>query len=122
MFSTSYVLSCVSSSAIVVVVDQWLMHGRRNTLETTSDSRLLFALRANMSPLSFSEASRPSVGREPALEPIRSKRFGLQACGQQLSCTPAKESYSDSYLCYLNSYQDSTGYLEAIWGLDSSRG
>eukprot|EP00966_Prymnesium_polylepis_P215843 4997468-Prymnesium_polylepis.1 len=49
-------------------------------------SRLLFALRAIMSPLSFSEATRPSVGREPALEPIRSKRLGLQACGQQLSC------------------------------------
>eukprot|EP00966_Prymnesium_polylepis_P246565 5702847-Prymnesium_polylepis.1 len=39
-----------------------------------------------------------------------------------IRCTPAKESYSDSYLCYLNRYQDSTGYLEAIWGLDSSRG
>jgi hypothetical protein len=39
--STSAVPSCVSSSAIVVVVEQWLMHGRRNTLEKTSDSRLL---------------------------------------------------------------------------------
>jgi hypothetical protein len=37
-------------------------------------------------------------------------------------CTPAKDSYLDSYLCYLDSYLDKTGYLEAIWGLDSSRG
>ena len=36
--------------------------------------------------------------------------------------TAAKNSYPDSYPCYLNSYSDSTGYLEAIWGLDSSRG
>eukprot|EP00966_Prymnesium_polylepis_P194253 4503255-Prymnesium_polylepis.1 len=40
LFSSSCVLSCVSSSAIVVVVVQWLVHGRCNTLETTSDSRL----------------------------------------------------------------------------------
>ena len=34
---------------------------------------------------------------------------------------PRKIANPDSYPCYL-SYSDSTGYLEAIWGLDSSRG
>ena len=49
----------------------------------------------------------------------RRARAGRQGEGDH---TAAKNSYPDSYPCYLNSYSDSTGYLEAIWGLDSSRG
>ena len=67
-------------------------------------------------------------GRVGRLDDV--ERDGVVGRGDATTCaevarrgrTPAKNSYSDSYHSYLNSYSDSTGYLEAIWGLDSSRG
>ena len=68
------------------------------------------------------DAQRSSQLREE--QPHAAARVAVARVGVELAQrrTPAKDSYLDSYLCYLDSYLDKTGYLEAIWGLDSSRG
>ena len=56
------------------------------------------------------------------IEPLLAGADASALSAPSTDLTAAKNSYPDSYPCYLNSYSDSTGYLEAIWGLDSSRG